>query len=56
MARLRSGWKAALADPALVASRADLLLAGFEVLDPAAYEAIPRMEAEATARGYPRLA
>jgi ABC-type phosphate/phosphonate transport system substrate-binding protein len=56
VSRLRSGWKAALADPALADARADLMLAGFEVLDPAVYEAIPRMEAEAKARGYPRLA
>jgi ABC-type phosphate/phosphonate transport system substrate-binding protein len=56
VARLRSGWTAALADPALAETRADLLLAGFEVLDPTAYEAIPRMEADAKARGYPRLA
>jgi ABC-type phosphate/phosphonate transport system substrate-binding protein len=54
--RLRAGWKGALSDPALAGCRSALMLSGFEVLDPAVYEEIPLMEAQAKARGYPRLA
>jgi len=44
-----------LADPVLDPARTELLLSGFEVIDPAAYDVIPRMRREAEARGYPRL-
>lgn len=53
--RMRSAWSAALTDPELRHARTELLLAGFEVIDPAGYDVIPRMRRDAEARGYPRL-
>jgi len=54
--RLRDGLFAALADPNLAAARADLLIAGAEVLPFEAYGCIDRMEAEAVADRYPEIA
>ena len=54
--RLREGLAAALADPSLAAARDELLIAGAEVLPLEAYGCIDRMEAEAMAGGYPKIA
>lgn len=54
--RLRDGLFAALADPNLAAARDDLLISGAEVLPFEAYGCIDRMEAEAFASGYPKIA
>ena len=56
LARLRAGLSAALADPALAAARAALLIAGAEVLPLGAYGTIPSMQGAAVASGYPVLA
>ena len=50
-ARLADALAAAFADPALDECRARLLLKGFSVLTPDAYEAIPALEAGIAARG-----
>lgn len=54
--RLRAALNAALADPALAATREDLLIAGIEVLPETAYDRIIEIEEEARARGYACLA
>jgi ABC-type phosphate/phosphonate transport system substrate-binding protein len=54
--RLRAGFAAAAADPALGEARAALLIAGIEPVDRAAYDRIDAMENEARALGYPELA
>ena len=56
VARLRDGLAAAVADPALAATRETLLLTSVEVPAPSAYDRILQMEAEAQTHGYPRLA
>ena len=55
-ARLRTALLRAFDDPALEAARADLLLAGIEVLPLAAYARIKAFERFAARRGYPVLA
>jgi ABC-type phosphate/phosphonate transport system substrate-binding protein len=54
--RLRAALTLTFDDPALAAARADLLLAGIEVLPLAAYDRIRAFERYATRRGYPVLA
>lgn len=54
--RLRAGLMNALADPDLAEPRDALCLCGAEVLPIAEYGCIDRMEAEAIAHGYPRIA
>lgn len=54
--RLRDALRAAAADPALSDARAGMLLRGFAVLPPEAYEACLAMERGAVAAGYPELA
>jgi ABC-type phosphate/phosphonate transport system substrate-binding protein len=56
VARLRTALCRAFDDPALEAARADLLLAGIEVLPLAAYYRIKGFERFAARRGYPVLA
>ena len=56
VARLRAALVAAFEDPALAAAREDLLLAGIEVLPPAAYLRIRAFERYAARHGYPVLA
>jgi ABC-type phosphate/phosphonate transport system substrate-binding protein len=56
VARLRAALLRAFDDPALEATRTDLLLAGIEVLPPAAYARIKAFERFAARRGYPVLA
>jgi ABC-type phosphate/phosphonate transport system substrate-binding protein len=56
VARLRTGLRAAMADPALAAARAALLLKDVMLLPDSAYERIDEMEQAAIARGYPVLA
>jgi ABC-type phosphate/phosphonate transport system substrate-binding protein len=56
VARLRTALCRAFDDPALEAARADLLLAGIEVLPLAAYHRIKGFERFAARRGYPVLA
>lgn len=56
IARLRAALLRAFADPALEAARADLLLAGIEVLPHAAYARIKAFERFAARRDYPILA
>lgn len=56
IARLRTALLRAFDDPALEAARADLLLAGIEVLPLAAYARIKAFERFAARRGYPVLA
>ena len=53
---LRTALAEMLGDPALAGLRRTLLLNGYEVLPLEAYAVIPRLEAEAAAQGYPRLA
>jgi len=55
-ARLRRALQAAFADPALSQSREALFLAGLEPLSRADYDIILRLESDADARGYARLA
>jgi hypothetical protein len=55
-ARLRAGLRGAVADPALAAARDDLLLAGIEILPPAAYRRIAAFERLAARHRYPLLA
>jgi len=54
--RLRDGLFAALANPSLAAARGELLIAGAEVLSLEDYGCLDRMEAEAVAGGYPKIA
>lgn len=54
--RLRAGFAAACADPALAACRDALLLTGFAILPPGTYAVCRAMEEEAAALGYPVLA
>ncbi|MFO1057261.1 MAG: PhnD/SsuA/transferrin family substrate-binding protein [Dongiaceae bacterium] len=54
--RLRDGLRAAFADPGLAETRDALLLAGFDELPLAAYDAILAMRRQAEAAGYPELA
>jgi ABC-type phosphate/phosphonate transport system substrate-binding protein len=56
VARLRSGLRAAMADPALAAARGALLLKDIMLLPDSAYERIDEMEQAAIVRGYPVLA
>ena len=56
VARLRAALFRAFDDPALEAARADLLLAGIEVLPPAAYGRIEAFARFAARRSYPILA
>lgn len=53
--RLRAGLSAACAEPALAEVRAALLLTAVAVLPRSAYDAIPAMEKEAEALGYPEI-
>jgi ABC-type phosphate/phosphonate transport system substrate-binding protein len=53
--RLRAGLRRAIADPALAASRAELLIADVVIKDLAAYDRIVELEKAAVAAGYPRL-
>lgn len=54
--RLRSALARAFDDPALAAARADLMLAGLEILPLAAYDRIKAFERLAARHGYPVLA
>jgi ABC-type phosphate/phosphonate transport system substrate-binding protein len=54
--RLRAALCRAFDDPSLEAARTDLLLAGIEMLPPAAYARIEAFERFAVRRGYPVLA
>jgi ABC-type phosphate/phosphonate transport system substrate-binding protein len=56
VARLRTGLRAAMADPSLAAARGALLLKDIMLLPDSAYERIDEMEQAAIARGYPVLA
>jgi ABC-type phosphate/phosphonate transport system substrate-binding protein len=56
VARLRAALTRTFDDPALAAARADLLLAGVEILPPAAYDRIKAFERYAARHGYPALA
>jgi ABC-type phosphate/phosphonate transport system substrate-binding protein len=56
VARLRSALIETFDDPALAASREDLLLAGIAILPPAAYVRIRAFERYAARHGYPVLA
>jgi hypothetical protein len=56
VARLRAGLFRAFEDRSLEAARADLLLAGIELLPLAAYDRIKGFERFAAQRGYPVLA
>ena len=56
IARLRAALVATFEDPALAAAREDLLLAGIEILPPAAYLQIRAFERYAARHGYPVLA
>ncbi|MGH6899946.1 MAG: phosphate/phosphite/phosphonate ABC transporter substrate-binding protein [Geminicoccaceae bacterium] len=56
VARLRSALTRTFDDPALAAARADLLLAGIEILPLAAYDRITAFERLAARDGYPVLA
>ena len=54
--RLRAALTQTFDDPALADARADLLLAGIEILPLAAYDRIRAFERYGTRRGYPVLA
>ncbi|MDO6415023.1 PhnD/SsuA/transferrin family substrate-binding protein [Sphingomonas sp. BIUV-7] len=56
LAALREALAAVATDPALAEARALLFLDGFDILDPAAYEAIRTIEEDAIRLGYPALA
>ena len=56
LARLRQGLRRAMADPALAATRKELLLKDVMLLPDSAYERIDEMEQAAISRGYPVLA
>ena len=56
LARLRAALLSTFEDPALAAARADLLLAGIELLPPAAYLRIRAFQRYAARLGYPLLA
>jgi ABC-type phosphate/phosphonate transport system substrate-binding protein len=56
VARLRAALTRTFADPELAAAREDLLLAGIEILPPAAYVRIKAFERYAARHGYPALA
>jgi ABC-type phosphate/phosphonate transport system substrate-binding protein len=56
VARLRAALRSTFDDPTLAAARGDLLLAGIEILPPAAYLRIRAFERYAARLGYPVLA
>ena len=55
LATIRAALAAVMAEPGLAAARAALLLDGIEILTDSAYDAIPVMERQAIAAGYPTL-